>query len=773
MDDIFKRSTMESSSTLFEKVIPVRITKCGSEDRHMDLTIRFIMGVNKLHRTSKVLQVQITSEGDPFFFYSLEVNEDDFQSLKVEQCILVDFSTFPYKFIELLEQCIVSGCNDSPRFLAILNVRTGDSTFSIVETNQFKHLSHISLCFRQGNDQTIKSYLAGRLAEFKTINLDLHEKLRRTLLSLEKALRDADKLSSEVAELKEKQTSSTIELKAECTLEIAHEKEKAMQESTELKERLEKDRKESETRLRQQADIQQERANELDKQVRTLLDTKYKLDTKVTELRTKFVAVEKDLDEKQQECERLRRENRSLDSEKHENTKQLNRHLIRLSALEQEVQDKNDLVANLTVQLDNQGSHRSALEGSWKEAQAAADLAEERASASAAEITKCYQIIEKLQLELRSMKSKVKLKGQVTSQQDTLLQEKQIAIDKGLNDIHLLRHEVDHFKTDNESLKKKTEDLQGKLDEAHELVKSNQQLVQWLNQQLTETQLAKLGQAGVSSRYIFRPPNGLSYPANNFLASRSMVDANGTGTSLSSSSSIAGNTSPTIPCKPSIPSGHSFSTAPYSSIPSSNFVSPLNLAPNANGTGPGLPNSFMTTAGSRPCCMAKLAAAAAAAATGAPSTSSATSKVHYRPAHLVKAPNIMVNGEAYSSPAQCSMGADTAGPPSWPDDTSSWMSKIGASTGVILPRSQLSYPDIHSGFNTNSGSKSNGNAYQNSGSGIDCSQIPQSRSPQSAPQSPAQTTHALPNSTRPRSPVRKLPTPIQSPRTLSPTVKIR
>jgi spindle assembly abnormal protein 6 len=61
--------------------------------------------------------VQITNELDPFFFYSLEVNEDDFQSLKVEQCILVDFATFPYKFIELLEQCIVSSCTDNPRFV--------------------------------------------------------------------------------------------------------------------------------------------------------------------------------------------------------------------------------------------------------------------------------------------------------------------------------------------------------------------------------------------------------------------------------------------------------------------------------------------------------------------------------------------------------------------------------------------------------------------------------------------------------------------------------
>jgi chaperonin cofactor prefoldin len=53
------------------------------------------------------------------------------------------------------------------------------------------------------------------------------------------------------------------------------------------------------------------------------------------------------------------------------------------------------------------------------------------------------------------MKSKVKLKGQVTSQQDSLLQEKQRIIDKGFNEIHSLKHEVDHLKTDNESLKKK------------------------------------------------------------------------------------------------------------------------------------------------------------------------------------------------------------------------------------------------------------------------------------------------------------------------------
>lgn len=53
------------------------------------------------------------------------------------------------------------------RFVAILQLRGGDSSVSIVETNQFKHLSHISLTFRPGNDSAVKQYLAVRLAEFK------------------------------------------------------------------------------------------------------------------------------------------------------------------------------------------------------------------------------------------------------------------------------------------------------------------------------------------------------------------------------------------------------------------------------------------------------------------------------------------------------------------------------------------------------------------------------------------------------------------------------
>jgi hypothetical protein len=42
-----------------------------------------------------VLRIHASSEDDPFFLHTLEVTEDEFQCLKADQGILVDFASFP------------------------------------------------------------------------------------------------------------------------------------------------------------------------------------------------------------------------------------------------------------------------------------------------------------------------------------------------------------------------------------------------------------------------------------------------------------------------------------------------------------------------------------------------------------------------------------------------------------------------------------------------------------------------------------------------------
>ncbi|EFJ36631.1 spindle assembly protein, partial [Selaginella moellendorffii] len=389
-------------------------------------------------RAFQVLQVQISDELDPFFLYSLELDDEDFKSLKVDQCILVDFSVFPHKFIELLEHCLDAKSEDHGRFLAVLNVRTGDSTLNVVETNQFKHVNHISLCFRQGNDATVKSYLAARLGDYK-VNLDLHQKLQKTLESLENSIKEADKLKEYL---------------------FARSVRKCMQECLAMKEKLERDRADMECRLRLRADAQESHVSQLDKQV----------------------SIECLIQTGMQECSSLRKKNVGYDNKLQDYSKQINQHLIRLASLEQEV---------------------AALEMALRDAQAAHERLEEKASASIAEANRYSQAVERLQLqgELRASKAKVKLKAQVTSQQETLLQERQVTIEKNTADSNFMRQEIASLKSDNDCLRKKVtvldsrDESKEKLEEMQEMAKSNQQMIQyvrWLNQQLTDSQLAKL-----------------------------------------------------------------------------------------------------------------------------------------------------------------------------------------------------------------------------------------------------------------------------------------
>ncbi|MCO5594740.1 hypothetical protein L7F22_048773 [Adiantum nelumboides] len=547
----------------------------------------------------------------------------------------------------------------------MLHVRTGDSTFSVVEANQFKHLSHLSLCFRQGNDSTIKTYLAGRLSEFKTANTDLHEKLRRTLLSLEIALRDNGNLNSEISELRENNSRTINQLKAEYSLEMAHEKDKAIHDYADAKEKFEKERAELESRCRQQAETQQNRLLELDKQVRALLDSKHALEVKIAEIGTRLETSEKELEDKVQECERLRIDNHNLDAEKQEALKALNKHLIRLGALDQEVHDKSELIASLQKQLEIQTSQRATIELSSKDAQAAAERAEDKSKANDAELVRCRQSIEKLQAELRTCKAKVKLKGQMASQQDNLLLERQTAIDRTLQENNTLKQEVTAVKDDNDALKKKVEELKSKLQESQELQQSNQQMIQWLNQQLTDAQLGKLGPSGVSSRFTLRP--SLSFLSGSDSMSRGTSSP--VGPSFSASASLNG----ALSC-----------TTYKSMLRSSSPFGQTSYVKSAGSSGSNGSTSTLTTKATRP----------AGSSSSGLCTSSGTLKVYKPLTQLVPKAELLAGGT--TGLAKPVAGQDKPDATSKIDDSAPSAGKVDDSAWTLLPRPPLSFVEARS-----------------------------------------------------------------------------
>jgi chromosome segregation ATPase len=99
-------------------------------------------------------------------------------------------------------------------------------------------------------------------------------------------------------------------------------------------------------------------------------------------------------------------------------------HGLRIEWLEQQLKDKEDLIASMNGRLHSAETQEVSRESALENARATAARAEERISASAGEIRKGNQIIERLQAELRSAKAKARLKAAIIAQQEKLLNDK-------------------------------------------------------------------------------------------------------------------------------------------------------------------------------------------------------------------------------------------------------------------------------------------------------------------------------------------------------------
>jgi spindle assembly abnormal protein 6 len=205
---------ISSATTVFWDRVPVLMQRADREDTVDELSIRLLSGNTKRSVNLKVLHMHIFKESDLLFLHTLEVTEDDFQTLKAEQGILVDFSNFSGKIIDLLKRCIASKGEETPRFRAVLTMSAGESLFKMVETNDFKQLAHIGLCFRPGSDMAIKSFLAFRLTEVQQERENLSRDLSSTKEALQHAQQEASQLDCKLKKVEATHTKVTLEHEA-------------------------------------------------------------------------------------------------------------------------------------------------------------------------------------------------------------------------------------------------------------------------------------------------------------------------------------------------------------------------------------------------------------------------------------------------------------------------------------------------------------------------------------------------------------------------------
>uniref|UniRef100_A0A8B9TMW6 Spindle assembly abnormal protein 6 homolog n=1 Tax=Anas platyrhynchos TaxID=8839 RepID=A0A8B9TMW6_ANAPL len=446
------------------------------------------------------LAVRLTNDADPFFLYNLVISEEDFQSLKSQQGLLVDFSAFPQKFIDLLQQCIHEQNKDIPRFLLQLVSSTSDLdhtpvSLNIVETNPFKHLTHLSLKFLPGNDAEIKKFLANCLKCLKEDKMILEEKLKKTEEDLTRQLsytqQSLSEKSRELDKLKNEWTSYTAALTNKHTQELTNEKERTLQAQAQYQQQHEQQKKELESLHQKSIQQLQNRLSELEVINKDLTERRYKGDSTVRELKAKLSGVDDECQRAKQEVLSLRRENTTLDAECHEKEKLINQLQTRVAVLEQEIKDKDQLVVRTKEVLDATQEQKVILEENTEKKQSHIEKLETTIRSLSSELLKANEIIKKLQGDLKTLMSKLKLKNTVTIQQEKLLAEKEERLQKEQRELQETGQSLRMKEQEVCKLQEQLEATIQKLEESKQLLKTNENVITWLNKQLNEVQMTK------------------------------------------------------------------------------------------------------------------------------------------------------------------------------------------------------------------------------------------------------------------------------------------
>uniref|UniRef100_A0A4W2FG33 Spindle assembly abnormal protein 6 homolog n=1 Tax=Bos indicus x Bos taurus TaxID=30522 RepID=A0A4W2FG33_BOBOX len=484
------------SQILFQQLVPLQVKCRDCEERRVSirLSIELQSVSNPVHR--KDLVIRLTDDADPFFLYNLVISEEDFQSLKFQQGLLVDFLAFPQKFIDLLQQCTQEYAKEIPRFLlqlvsteAILD--NSPALLNVVETNPFKHLTHLSLKLLPGNDVEIKKFLADCLKCSKEEKLsltqsldDVTRQLNFTQKTLSEKIQELDKLRNEWA-------SHTATLSNKHSQELTNEKEKALQAQVQYQQQHEQQKKDLEILHQRNMQQLQNRLSELETANKDLTERKYKGDSTIRELKAKLSGVEEELQRAKQEVLSLRRENSTLDAECHEKEKHINQLQTKVAVLEQEIKDKDQLVLRTKEAFDTIQEQKVALEENGEKNQVQLGKLEATIKSLSAELLKANEIIKKLQGDLKTLMGKLKLKNTVTIQQEKLLAEKEEKLQKEQKELQDVGQSLRIKEQEVCKLQEQLEATVQKLEESKQLLKNNEKLITWLNKELNENQLVR------------------------------------------------------------------------------------------------------------------------------------------------------------------------------------------------------------------------------------------------------------------------------------------
>ncbi|KAG7207088.1 hypothetical protein KM043_000967 [Ampulex compressa] len=482
---------LNNVEVLYTKVQRVYIKPLHKEERQRDLRVNVEIhaGISPVCRKS--LCVLLADDNDPCFLYSLFITEEDFKLLKSQQGLLVDFDNFATQLICLLEQCHVPGTGlpkSTPKFLLLLAEENVEWTFKLVETNNFKHLCHLSLNICPACDSDLKTHMAMKIKQLKE-NILQHT---RDIIGMEARLSDLsnkyDAKTKELEQLEQKYITERNEIQITSSQQISVEKDRLTQARLEWQRQNEMEKMETERRHAETVKHLHTELAELRTQNSTYRDKQSLLEATNVEQIRQLQNIEKELSIAQRDLTLLKKQNSKLDQDYHDKDKAVNSLRTKVAVLEQELKDKAVLINKHTEMLKTAKEQKQHLEDLLTEKEGQLQRKQNSLRNLSDELVKANEILTKLQNELASTKSKLKLRTSIALEQERLLDSKQKEVGQLESKMDALTKDLKDSRMEVDGLREQLKLLQSQLEEKEKVIKNNDNVINWLNRRLADNQ---------------------------------------------------------------------------------------------------------------------------------------------------------------------------------------------------------------------------------------------------------------------------------------------
>uniref|UniRef100_A0A0X3NL25 Spindle assembly abnormal protein 6 homolog n=1 Tax=Schistocephalus solidus TaxID=70667 RepID=A0A0X3NL25_SCHSO len=441
-------------------------------------------------QVEKSLDISLTDCHDLYFLFTAKMFSSDYQKLKEQQGLLVEYSAFAQMLVDLLTKCSKEEGSSSPRYILQFS-ESSPHILRITETTDFRHLTHLAVELTAASDEALKAYLVSVVkrnkAEYERQIEDLRNlegKLNVNLSNSERIINDISKQLEDVSLTKETVIAALKENHA-AELEKLRESHESMIVSVQTKLALERKAAEEATekmKISMQATIDSQHT-ELEKLNGLILALNSKvslLNSSISEKEATLATLRKENDVLKDEviCERTRKEQLDADNFK------LNQKICGLETdLAAERQKNHVIDAELIHQKEKV---RLTLEDSQRRGKHL-ERTEKLLKQQTTEIAKANSIIKQLQRELKNSQTKAKLRGQVATEQEKVLTSKELELED-------LQQKVEQLKTKLNAEQRQCEDgrakllkVESELEEAQKTIKSNENIINWLNRQISES----------------------------------------------------------------------------------------------------------------------------------------------------------------------------------------------------------------------------------------------------------------------------------------------